>query len=109
MRILLTFLLLYFANLVLDYPLQGTFLAEWKSKSNYILFVHCAIWGIGMYMVCCFLGLGELWKLFMLVGGHYAMDWWKCRGMYKKHGISDMNSLYIVQAFHVVQILLCLM
>ena len=108
MNAFLSFLVLYFANLVLDYPLQGTFLAEWKSKSNYILFVHCAIWGIGMYIVCCLLGLGELWKLFMLVGGHIVMDWWKCRGKYKKYDISDMNSLYIDQAFHVVQVLLCL-
>lgn len=39
-----TFIILYFLNLVLDYPLQGTFLAEYKCKNNYILFVHCAIW-----------------------------------------------------------------
>lgn len=41
-----TFIILYFLNLVLDYPLQGTFLAEYKCKNNYILFVHCAIWAL---------------------------------------------------------------
>lgn len=46
-----TFIILYFLNLVLDYPLQGTFLAEYKCKNNYILFVHCAIWGI-RYLYC---------------------------------------------------------
>ena len=29
-------LILYVANLILDYPLQGTFLAEFKAKNNYI-------------------------------------------------------------------------
>lgn len=47
-----TFIILYFLNLVLDYPLQGTFLAEYKCKNNYILFVHCAIWALGLY---CFI------------------------------------------------------
>jgi len=42
------FLFIYWINLVLDYPLQGEFLGNYKSKSNYVLFVHCAIWGIGL-------------------------------------------------------------
>lgn len=108
MGIAINFLILYFANLVLDYPLQGQFLAEWKSKSDYILFVHCAIWGVGMWLACCVLGLGDWWKLPMLLGGHYAMDWWKCRRKYEKYGIGDMQSLYIDQAFHALQTLLCL-
>ena len=48
-------LILYVANLILDYPLQGTFLAEYKAKNNYILFVHCAILagGKGEYIPTC--------------------------------------------------------
>lgn len=49
-----TFIILYFLNLVLDYPLQGTFLAEYKCKNNYILFVHCAIWALGIYIAYIF-------------------------------------------------------
>lgn len=30
-----TFIILYFLNLVLDYPLQGTFLAEYKCRGLY--------------------------------------------------------------------------
>lgn len=30
-----TFIILYFLNLVLDYPLQGTFLAEYKWVENW--------------------------------------------------------------------------
>ena len=102
-----TFIILYFLNLVLDYPLQGTFLAEYKSKKNYILFVHCAIWSLGIYIALHFLGLATVWKLIMLLVGHYIIDYWKCRGLYKKY-MKDFTAYYIDQSLHVVQILLCL-
>lgn len=107
--ILFSFLVLYFCNLVLDYPLQGTFLAEWKSKNNYLLFVHSAIWALGLSIVLVPLGLFAWWKVIMLLVGHFFIDIWKCRGYYKKFPkCADMTSLYIDQALHVVQLLLCL-
>ena len=105
---MINFIILYFANLVLDYPLQGTFLAEYKQKNNYILFVHCAIWALGISIVLLPLGLFAWWKVVMLLVGHYLIDYWKCRGLYKKWNIKDWNSLYIDQTLHVIQILLCL-
>ena len=130
---LFNFLVLYFCNLLLDYPLQGTFLSEWKQKNNYVLFVHCAIWGFGLSLVLYPLGLFAWWKVIMLVAGHYVIDYWKCRGVYKKWPLSDktmtvieydgsakkiteekipliddMKSYYIDQLLHVVQLLLCL-
>jgi hypothetical protein len=123
------FLILYVCNLILDYPLQGTFLAEFKAKNNYILFVHCAIWAFGLSMVLMPLGLFAWWKVAMLLVGHFVIDYWKCRGLYKKwpvkkhlvldsdeYGtiyevkpvISDWMSLYIDQALHVIQVILCL-
>ena len=101
-------LILYVANLILDYPLQGTFLAEYKVKNNYILFVHCAIWALGLSVVLMPLGLFAWWKVIMLLIGHIIIDYWKCRGLYKKWNIKDWTSLYIDQSFHVVQVLLCL-
>ena len=101
-------LILYVANLILDYPLQGTFLAEFKSKNNYILFVHCAIWALGLSVVLMPLGLFAWWKVIMLLVGHIAIDYWKCRGIYKRWNIKDWTSLYIDQSLHVVQVLLCL-
>lgn len=101
-------MILYVANLILDYPLQGTFLAEYKVKNNYILFVHSAIWAFGLSVVLMFLGLFAWWKVIMLLIGHYIIDYWKCRGIYKKWNIKDWTSLYIDQSLHVVQILLCL-
>ena len=105
---MINFIILYFANLVLDYPLQGTFLAEYKQKNNYILFVHCAIWALGISIVLLPLGLFAWWKVVMLLVGHYLIDYWKCRGLYKRWNIKDWNSLYIDQALHVIQVLLCL-
>lgn len=120
---MISFIILYFANLVLDYPLQGNFLSEYKQKNNYVLFVHCAIWGIGLSIVLMLLGLFSWWKLIMLVAGHYLIDYWKCRGLYKKWPvkrsyddflgeikkpiISDYGSLYIDQFLHIIQILIC--
>jgi hypothetical protein len=101
-------LILYVANLILDYPLQGTFLAEFKSKNNYILFVHCAIWAFGLSVLLMPLGLFAWWKVVMLLVGHIAIDYWKCRGLYKKWNIKDWTSLYIDQSLHVAQVLLCL-
>ena len=118
-----TFIILYFLNLVLDYPLQGTFLAEYKCKNNYILLVksscldikkrlkfwlvHCAIWALGIYIALYFLGLATVWKLVMLLVGHYLIDYWKCRGLYKKY-MKDFTAYYIDQSLHIVQVLLCL-
>lgn len=101
-------LILYVVNLILDYPLQGTFLAEYKAKNNYILFVHCSIWALGLSVVLIPLGLFAWWKVVMLLIGHICIDYWKCRGLYKKWNIKDWTSLYIDQALHVVQVLLCL-
>lgn len=101
-------LILYVANLILDYPLQGTFLAEFKAKNNYILFVHCAIWALGLSVLLMPLGLFAWWKVVMLLVGHIVIDYWKCRGLYKKWKIKDWTSLYIDQFLHIIQVLLCL-
>ena len=126
----MNFIILYFANLILDYPLQGSFLAEWKQKNNYILFVHSAIWGLGISIITFYLGIFAWWKVIMLVLGHYIIDYWKCRRIYKRWPlkslpgqnyddvyveenrvpiISDIMSLYIDQFLHVLQIILCLL
>lgn len=130
--VLLDFLTLYLLNLILDYPLQGSFLAEYKSKMNYLLFVHSAIWGLGIFIVSFYMCPGGWWKLPMLVFGHMLIDWWKCRGIYKKwtirskvrkihdngavvvtvvdkQVISDKGALYIDQFLHVVQVALCML
>ena len=103
------FIILYFANLLLDYPLQGNFLVQSKSKSNYYLFVHSAIWGFGIATVLMYFSIFALWKLIMLTVGHYAIDYAKCRGvMNRSLHLGDMGSLYLDQALHAVQLAICL-
>jgi len=119
------FLLLYFISLVLDFSFQTPFMSEHKSKNDYVLFVHCAIWGLGIWFALIPFGMFAWWKLIMLVGGHFLIDRWKCRehyklwpmkktslpygeGFKKEPMISDWMSLYIDQTLHVIQILLCL-
>lgn len=127
---MMNFIILYFANLILDYPLQDSFIKEWKQKNNYILFVHCAIWGLGISIITFYLGLFAWWKVIMLVLGHYIIDYWKCRRIYKRWPlksipgqdyddvyvgenrvpiISDIMSLYIDQFLHILQIIFCLL
>jgi hypothetical protein len=104
-----TLLILYVANLILDYPLQGEFLAKYKAEKNYVLFVHSMIWAGGLSISLMLLGMFEWWKLAQLLIGHMLIDAWKCRGWYKKIGIKDRHSLYIDQALHATQVVICLL
>lgn len=81
---MLNFIILYFCNLVLDYPLQDEFLKKYKCENNYALFVHCAIWALGLSLVLIPIGLFAWWKVAMLLIGHFIIDYWKCRGIYKE-------------------------
>lgn len=99
------FLWLYFCNLILDYPLQGDFLGIQKANNNYLLFVHSAIWGLGMSFALIIVGLFAWWKVLFLVIGHYIIDYLKCRkvGFMKK--LDPLRgALYIDQGLHVLQI-----
>lgn len=101
---MLNLLLIYFANLLGDYPLQGNFLATEKGKSNYILFVHSMIWTMCIVVVLLYLGLFAWWKLIMLLSGHCLMDWIKCHVLISK----TKFALYTDQLFHIVQCAICL-
>ena len=106
--IIIKFIILYFFNLLLDYPLQGSYLAESKADNNYLLFVHCAIWSFGLSIVLIPLGLFSWGKVLMLLVGHFLIDYWKSHKIYNSF-ISDNVALYIDQFLHVVQLILCLL
>jgi len=101
-------LILIFAHFLLDWSLQDEMTKKNKSNSNFVLLVHCIIWSFGISIILMPLGLFNWAKVAMLLGGHFAMDYWKCRGIYKKWNIGDWTSLYIDQAFHIIQVVLCL-
>lgn len=103
------FLFLYFINLVLDYPLQGDFLGQQKANFNYLLFVHSAIWGLGISFTLVPLEMFAWWKVIMLVAGHYGIDYLKCRKVGIMKDLHPLRgALYIDQGLHIVQLLLCL-
>lgn len=101
-------LILVFVHFLLDWSLQDEMTKKYKCKSWFVLLVHCIIWSFGMSIALMQFGLFDWWKVWMLLVGHYCMDYWKCRFLYKKMGIKDMTSLYIDQTFHIGQVLLCL-
>lgn len=105
---MIDFLILYFFNLILDYPMQDEFIKKYKSQNNYVLYVHCAIWGIGLFFILAILGLDSVWKLFFLIIGHFIIDYWKCRQLYKKWNWSDNFAYIIDQLLHIIQLIICI-
>lgn len=111
------FLFVYFINLLLDYPLQSVFESSNKAKYNYVLFVHSAIWGLGITFAIMWIhGSIAIWKVPMLVIGHALMDGWKCRTFTGPEDIqfplgicmTGKTAFYIDQIFHIIQIAVAL-
>ena len=96
-------LIILVASLIADYPLQGFFLADYKSKSWVVMTIHCLIWAGSVSIVMYFMGIFAWWMLAFLFIGHYAMDKWK-----SKHPTEEKYvwTYYVDQAFHLVQLLL---
>ncbi|MER2008610.1 MAG: DUF3307 domain-containing protein [Psychrobacillus sp.] len=106
MSILSMFLLLMFAHLVADYPLQGDFLANTKGKNMISLVSHAGIWTGCICIMSWAIGLpitplDVLW----LFATHAIADYMKAKpvGFYKK--LNPLGKgLLIDQLFHVLQI-----
>lgn len=110
-NLIMNFIFLYWINLLVDWSFQTPFMGENKSKYNYVLYVHSAIWGLSMWIGLIALGLLHfiIFKLIFLIVGHILIDGWKCKEYYKKFNLSDIHALYIDQSLHVVQILICML
>lgn len=104
-QIIITILFLQLINFIGDYPLQGDFLGVYKSKYEYLLFVHCFIWTGVLSCSLVYLGIFAWWKLIFLFIGHYIIDRWKCRHKNKEEeGLTKL--LWIDQGLHFIQIIL---
>jgi len=89
-----------FAHYVLDYPLQGEFLAQTKGKYMYSLLAHSLIYGLGMYMLLCFLyGPIRPSIAIFLVFSHIIIDYVKATAKNKDKALTTY--LYIDQALHI--------
>lgn len=106
MSVEIQFMLLYWANLILDYPLQCEFQKKYKCEYHSVMLVHCMIWGFGLSLILYYFGLLDGWKVFFLVSGHFLMDTWKARGYYKVYNLKDSTAYFIDQTFHLIQLLI---
>jgi hypothetical protein len=107
----MTFLVLLFAHLLADYPLQGDFLATMKGKNLIVLLTHAGIWTGTIATAWHLLGhdvnYGLIISLFVI---HAILDYLKAsnRFFYKKFD-SLKGGLLIDQLFHVLQIISVMM
>jgi hypothetical protein len=93
-------ILIIFSHFILDYPLQGDFLAQSKGKYFYSLLAHSIIYGLGMAICFNYLGYYELWKVFVLIVSHLVIDYFKANNKNKDKALTTY--LYIDQALHLL-------
>ena len=89
---------LLLGHYVLDYPLQGEFLAQTKGKYWYSLLAHSMIYGLGMALVLNLLGVFATWKAIVLVASHILIDYKKATAKNKEKALTSY--LYIDQSLH---------
>lgn len=86
--ILTYIILLILAHYIGDYALQNSYIAAFKSKDNYVLFAHCAIWTFVMTVVSNWIGLVDIHSssdiiivVFVLLIPHIIIDYIKGCGV----------------------------
>ena len=94
-----------------DFHLQGAFIAEYKAKSYFILFIHSFTWALGLCLIALFLSPEFQWvKLSFLTITHMIIDDWKCHihdvGADWYVNMSESKALYIDQFLHLITIIL---
>jgi hypothetical protein len=111
MSFTMMFLVLMFAHLLADYPLQGDFLANMKGKNHIVLASHAGIWTGCICTACWLMGLPitpfDVSWLFLT---HAGADYMKAKpvGFYKN--LNPLGKgLLIDQLFHVLQIVVLLL
>jgi len=99
------FLVLLFAHLLADYPLQGDFLASQKGKRLIMMITHCGIWtgciSVAAHLCGTVLGLPTIAVLFFV---HFIADEVKAQGWYCNADPLGWP-LWLDQTIHVGQII----
>lgn len=106
----MAFLVLLFAHLLADYPLQGEFLATTKGKNMISLVSHAGIWTGTISVAAWLLGFDiTILDVFFLFTVHAIADFAKARplGIYKKLDALK-GGLLLDQSIHILQILFLL-
>jgi Protein of unknown function (DUF3307) len=107
----ITFLILLFAHLLADYPLQGEFLATMKGRNFIVLFSHAAIWTgticIAAYLLGMSIAMIDVIFLFVI---HAVADYMKAKPIFFYKRLNPLGwGLFIDQMIHVLQIVLLLL
>ena len=112
-------LLALLAHFISDFSLQSDFLAKYKGKSSYVMFVHCFIWAgcVSLALEAC--GLFSIPKFIFLLGGHWLCDHIKCvlvedwdnalaRTLLapRRHMLNCKLALCVDQAWHMLQLMI---
>lgn len=102
------FLVLMFAHLLADYPLQGEFLANMKGKNHILLISHAGIWtgciAIAGYLLGFDVGYLDITLLFVI---HTIADYLKAANKFWYKKLDALKGgLLSDQLIHVGQILL---
>lgn len=107
----MAFLVLLFAHLLADYPLQGDFLATMKGKNHIVLVSHAGIWTGTICTACWMMGIPiGLFDIVLLFGVHAIQDYLKAKpvGIYKR--LNPLGKgLLLDQFVHVLQIVVLLL
>lgn len=99
------FLVLIFAHLLGDYPLQGDFLAKQKGTRLIAMWSHCGIWTGCVTIAAHFVGLHiSLLQVLLLFFVHWLADHVKATECYTDDDPLGW-SLWVDQGIHVVQII----
>ncbi|MEX3713381.1 DUF3307 domain-containing protein [Cytobacillus horneckiae] len=104
----MNFLVLFYAHLLADYPLQGEFLAKEKGRNLIVLFSHAGIW-TGTILTAAFLlgyniTLLDVASLFIV---HAIADYAKANQLFFYKKLNPLTSgLLVDQLIHVLQIVL---
>src|SRR5699024_1551322 len=104
----MSLLILLFAHLLADYPLQGSFLAEMKGKNIQLLFAHAGIWNgciaVAGYLIGFDVGLFDVTLLFII---HTIADYLKGNNRLWYRKVNPLKvGLLSDQTIHIGQIFL---
>lgn len=102
------FLILLFAHLIADYPLQGAFLSKMKGENLLLLATHAGIWTGCILIAAHFIGYSvDLFDVFILFFTHAFVDYLKAKPLWFYKKLDPLGSaLYIDQSIHVFQIVI---
>lgn len=93
-----------FAHYLLDYPLQGEFLATTKGKYWYSCLAHSTIYGLGMTILLSVLykpvSIISVLVAVNLIGSHFVIDAIKAKALNKEKALTTY--LYIDQLLHIL-------